>query len=276
VTTLPPPPSRTLLAGFGSLGARLAPRLLADGGGVVALRRTPGPLPDGVTGVFADLARPLPVPLPTVEALVVTLPPGDGAGAYRAALTHLADALPARPARTVFVSSTGVFDGEGSPVPRTERDDPAPVTDRGRGLRDGERAAVELFDAVVVRPAGIYGPGREFLLRTVRDGRPVNHRRRTNRIHEDDLVRTLDLLLRTPEPPRLVHAVDAAPAPLGDVVAHIAENLGVPVPPDDPAAAAAGHVYDGALLRALLGDLVHPSYASGYDAMLDATGGDAG
>ena len=260
-------PRRTLLVGFGKLGARLAPRLLADGREVVALRRSDGALPAGVVGVSGDLATPLAASLPEVDAMVITLPPGDGVDGYRTALTHLADALPQTPARTVFVSSTGVFDGAGGEHPLTERDAPAPTSVRSRGLLDGEAAAIELFDAAIVRPAGIYGPGREFLLRTVRDGKAVSHRRRTNRIHEADLVRTLDLLLRMAEPPELVHAVDAAPAPLGRVVGHIARRLGVAVPPDD-ASAPSGFVYDGALLHSLLGSLEYPTYESGYDEMI--------
>lgn len=265
--TTPPPPRRTLLVGFGKLGTRLAPLLLADGGEVLALRRSDGPVPDGVTALAADLTVPLTTPLPEVDAVVMTLPPGPDVSSYRTALAHLAAALPARPTRTVFVSSTGVFDGAGSSEPVTERVEPAPTTDRGRGLRDGEKAAVELFNAVVVRPAGIYGPGREFLLRKVREGAPVTHRRRTNRIHETDLVRILDLLLRMPEPPALVHAVDQAPAPLGDVVTFLADRLGVPVPPDD-GGAVSGFVYDGSLVHAVLGRLDYPTYEDGYAEMI--------
>lgn len=260
-------PARTLLVGYGKLGALLAPRLLADGGEVVAMRRSDGALPDGVAGVSADLSAPLPEALPQVDAMVVTLPPSGPSG-YRTALTHLAAALPAVPARTIFVSSTGVFEGWGAERPITEQDDPAPASARARELHDGERTAVELFDAVIVRPAGIYGPGRDFLIRQVREHATVNHRRRTNRIHDADLVRTLDLLLRMPEPPALLHAVDEAPAPLGDVVAFIAQTLGVEVPPDDASAAATGTVLDGSLLRAVLGELEYPTYEAGYAAML--------
>lgn len=266
--TLPPPPRRTLLVGFGKLGAALAPRLRAEGGEVIALRRGDGLLPSGVDGVVADLAVPLLARLPTVDAVLITLPPGTGPSAYPSLLRHLAAALPSRPTRTVFVSSTGVFDGPGSPEPLTERVAPEPITDRGIGLREGERAAVDLFGAVVVRPAGIYGPGRDFLLRRVREGAAVNHRRRTNRIHEVDLVRTLDLLLRMPEPPSLLHAVDDGPAPLGDVVTFLAGRLGVPVPPHD-GGGPGGFVYDGALLRSLLGPLEFPTFEDGYADMLD-------
>ena len=260
-------PARTLLVGFGKLGALLAPRLRADGGEVIALRRSDGALPDGVTGIRADLSAPALEPLPQVDAMVVTLPPSGPSG-YRTALTRLAAALPAVPARTVFVSSTGVFEGRGAEHAITEQDDPAPTSERAQELRDGERTAIDLFGAVILRPAGIYGPGRDFLIRQVREHATVNHRRRTNRIHDADLVRTIDLLLRMPEPPRVLHAVDAAPAPLGDVVGFIARTLGVEVPPDDVSAAATGTVLDGAVLRAVLGELEYPTYEEGYAAML--------
>ena len=264
------PPRRTLLVGFGKLGRRLADHLVADGGEVFALRRSDGELPAGVTGMQADLSAPLTEPLPTVDAMVITLPPPGGVDGYRVALAHLAAALPAIPARTVFVSSTGVFEATASDHPITEQDEPVPASDRSRGLYDGERAAIELFDAVIVRPSGIYGPGRGFLLRQVREHKVVNHRRRTNRIHEVDLVRALDRLLRMPEPPALVHAVDQAPVPLGEVVAYVAGQLGMSVPPDDPSAAATGLVHDGALLLSLLGTLEYPTYVEGYAEMIAA------
>lgn len=265
-------PRRILFVGYGKLAARLAPRLLERGDAIIALRRSDGTLPSsaggGAVGIRADLSRPLAAPLPTVDAMLVTLPPGDTVTAYRTALGHLAEALPRVPARTVFVSSTGVFEGAPIAHPVTESDEPEPTTPRSRGLYDGERAAIELFDAVVVRPAGIYGPGRDFLLRKVREGAAVNHRRQTNRIHETDLVRALEALLGMADPPRLVHAVDAAPAPLGEVVGFLARSLGVAVPPDDPAALPGGLVHDGALLRSLLGSLEYPTYEGGYAEMI--------
>ncbi|MFS0854267.1 hypothetical protein [Microbacterium sp. 179-I 3D4 NHS] len=261
------PLGRTLLVGYGRLGARLADSLVAAGEQVCALRRTEAELPAGVVGISADVSSPLPE-LPAVESMVITLPPGPGDHDYRTALGHLADALPHRPERTVFVSSTGVFEGA-APEPRlTEADEPPLTTDRARALRDGERAAQELFSAVVVRPAGIYGEGREFLLRRVREQAPIDHERWTNRIHETDLVRALEALLRTAEAPALVHAVDGTPAPLGDVVAEIARMLALPVPPHAPGDGPGGHVIDGALLRTILPRLEYPSYVEGYSAMI--------
>ena len=269
MSALDPSSRRTLLVGYGKLATRLVPLLLARGERVAALRRTEGALPDGVEGITADLAHPLPTSLERVDAVLVTLPPGETETFYRTALGHIARALPEPPARTVFVSSTGVFEGADPAHRLTEQDEPSPTTPRSRGLVDGERAAVELFDAVVVRPAGIYGPGRDYLVRKVLEGAAVDHSRRTNRIHESDLVRTLDLLLRLDAPPRVLHAVDQGPAPLGDVVRFLAARLDTEVPPDSGPAGPRGVVYDGALLLSLLGDLEHPTYESGYAQMVD-------
>ncbi|MGN7967080.1 hypothetical protein ACTJKK_13475 [Microbacterium sp. 22179] len=261
------PVRRTLLVGFGKLGARLAPSLIADGSEVFALRRSASDLPAGVIGIEADVASPSPVELPAIDSLVVTLPPGEGVDAYRVALGHIVRALPAIPERTVFVSSTGVFAGEKPDHVLTERTVPHPQTERAQAIRDGELAAQELLSAVVLRPAGIYGPGRDFLIRRVRDHAEVDHRRWTNRIHESDLVRTIDMLLRMASPPVLLHAVDEEPVRLGEVVTYIADLLGVEPPPDAGAHRDSGHVLDGALLRRVVGPLEFPSFRSGYDAM---------
>ena len=102
----------------------------------------------------------------------------------------------------------------------------------------------------------------------MREQRPVEHDRRTNRIHEQDLARAVVALLEVPEPPRLLHAVDAAPAPLGEVVGHIAAQLDLPVPPRAVPDPGAGTVLDGTALHHLLGHLEVPDHRAGYAAIL--------
>lgn len=263
------PVNRALLVGYGKLGSRLAASLTADGTEVFALRRTTSELPAGVSGITADVSFPLTAELPAVDSMVVTLPPGERVDGYRRVLRHLADALPGIPSRTVFVSSTGVFAGAGAAHVLTENDEPALTTDRARALRDGELAAQEMFSAIVLRPAGIYGPGRDFLIRRVREHAGVDYQRWTNRIHETDLVRTLEELLRMPEPPSLLHALDEKSAPLGEVATFIADTLGVAPPPDLDAPGPTGHVLDGSLLRRVLGTLEYPTYVAGYREMIE-------
>lgn len=265
------PVGRTLLVGYGKLARRLAPGLLRHADGLLALSRGAAELPTGVEAVMADVSCPLDR-LPAVDTMLVTLPPGGSSGSYRLALTNLAVALPNPPARTVFVSSTGVFEGAGPDRILTEDDQPESVSVRSEDLIDGERAAAELFGATILRPAGIYGPGRDFMLRRVRAQTPADHARWTNRIHEDDLVDTLAALLRAPEAPSLLHAVDRHPAPLGEVLAYVAALLGVPTPLDDGAGRASGHMLDGSRLHGWIGELRHPSYESGYADMIGRDG----
>lgn len=258
----------TLLVGCGRVGLRVGELLRADGDEVLGLRRDPSSLPPTFTHVAADLSAPLPVALPAADAMVITLAPSVAAS-YREPLQHLAAALPALPRRTVFVSSTRVLEGYDASRPLTEADPARPRSDRARVLVEGEQLARELFGASILRPAGIYGPGRDHLIRTVLEGRPVEHDRRTNRIHEVDLARAIVALLRAPAPPALLHAADGAPARLGEVVTHLAQRLGVPVPPRVCPDPGTGTVLDGAALRELLGHLEVPDFRAGYDAMLE-------
>jgi nucleoside-diphosphate-sugar epimerase len=265
-----------LLVGCGKLGIALGEALLESGQNVFAVRRNVEALPPRFTGIALDYRRPVSVELPPVESVVITLIPGTsegGSGDLVGPLRWLASALPARPRRVILVSSTGVFDGDPGVRTITEADIPRPTSPRSQALLDSEIEARRLFDAVVVRPAGIYGPGREYLIRQVAGGIPIDHNRRTNRIHESDLVRALHALLLMRTPPPTLHAVDGHPATRGEVARHIAQRLSVPAPPALPSEPS-GHVLSGEKLLALLGALRYPDYRSGYDDIIAA--GDIG
>mgnify|MGYP002737647587 CR=1 FL=1 len=266
-------PKTALLVGCGQLGAELGQRLTAQGTQVYGLRRNATALPTAFVPLAVDLTQPVTQPLPEVDTMVITLTPTmpevNGQPGYLVALQHLAEALPKIPGRVVFVSSTRVFDGNPETQPLTEEDVPAPVSDRAQLLVEAERLAAELFDAALVRPAGIYGPGREMLIRTVRAGEAVNRRRRTNRIHQSDLARLLALLLTMPNPPAVLHAVDQTPGvPLGEVVDYIAQRLHLTPPPGNTNDVVGGKILDARLLHTLLGPLYYPTYQQGYDQVI--------
>ncbi|MDA4827537.1 NAD-dependent dehydratase [Kocuria rhizophila] len=309
---------RVLLAGCGDVGTALGLRLSDRGWSATGVRRHADRLPAPLAGVSLDLTDPGETRLPDVDAVVVTLTADghDVAGyehTYLGGLRGLRRALGEQEPLVVLVSSTGVLGGDGERV--TEDTPPDPQRPTAHVLLAAEDLAAELFpDLVIVRPAGIYGPGRTSMVERVRRGAPMAHRRVTNRIHRDDLVTVLVTLLergtaageralttggggatagqRTDVPqngavaggggaasssaasrlPRLLHAVDHDAALLGDVAAHLAHRLGVPVPPDDSGPG------EGPLGKIVVGELVHalvpreawryPTFREGYDALL--------
>ncbi|WP_369061610.1 NAD(P)H-binding protein [Kocuria rhizophila] len=309
-----------VLAGCGDVGTALGLRLAERGVRAVGVRRRADALPEPIEPVSLDLTAPGEAVLPAADAVVVTLT-ADGRDAtayertYLGALRGLHLALPSDAApRVVLVSSTGVLSGTDGEVV-TEATPPDPQRATAHVLLAAEELAADLFpDLVIVRPAGIYGPGRTSMVERVRRGAPLAHRRVTNRIHREDLVTVLATLLergtvageralttggggaaeseRTDVPqdgtvagrggaaassaasrlPRLLHAVDHDAALLGDVAAHLAHRLGVPVPPDDsgPGEGPLGKIVDGELVHALVPreEWRYPTYREGYDALL--------
>ena len=273
-----------LLAGCGDLGAALGQRLVERGWHATGVRRRPENLPADISPFALDLTDPGDKVLPAADAVVITLT-ADGRDVdayertYLGALRGLRGALDAggsQPTRVVLVSSTGVLGGGGGEVV-TESTVPQPSRDTAHVLLAAEELAAELFPGVIiVRPAGIYGPGRTSLIDRVRRGDALAHHRMTNRIHRDDLVTVLQTVLEASDPPALLHAVDTEPAVLGDVAAHIAGLLGVPVPPDSSASSDGGprgKVLDASLMHRLVGELHYPTYREGYDSLLASAEG---
>lgn len=166
-----------LLVGPGWLGAPAAQWLAQSGqyGRVWTASRSGRAAPEGCLALHADITRgaadsatrnALTAPL---AAIVVCVAPssarGDSYAIYPAAargVAELANTLDAR--AVVYVSSTGVYDRQdGSAV--DERTLIAPTSDRVHALFDAEltvlATATRDRHAVVLRAAGLYGPGRD-------------------------------------------------------------------------------------------------------------------
>lgn len=99
----------------------------------------------------------------------------------------------------------------------------------------------------------------------------MDRSRVTNRIHEVDLVRAIDRLLFSPNPPRLLHGVDGRAVKQGEVVDYIAARIGVEPPPGTEDVEPTGRNLDGSTLKKLLGSLEYPDYVSGYASVFDDT-----
>ena len=177
--------------------------------------------------------------LGAAEAIVVSIPPRDGAGAT---LDRFVAAIAAAPAlrRIVYYSTIGVYgDHGGAWVDETS----ARRTRTARGLarlEDEARwtAAARAWgaEANILRLAGIYGPGRNALvnLRRGEARRIVKSGQVFNRAHVDDIAEISRLVLTRDLKGQIWNVADEEPAPPQDVVAYAAALLGVEPPPEEP------------------------------------------
>ncbi|MBB3662594.1 nucleoside-diphosphate-sugar epimerase [Prauserella sediminis] len=271
------PAPTAVLAGCGDLGTRVAVRLAGDGYRVLGLRRHPDLLPATVEGQAVDLRTEQPR-LPSDTGVVVVALTADDrtADAYRDTyvngvenvLAAIDRDVPGSP-RVLLVSSTAVYRaGDGTLVDEHTPADPDTAT--GEQLRVAEQRLHEWRpDAIVLRLAGLYGPGPGRLVASVRDGTATVHSRPvyTNRIHRDDAAAAIvHLTSRVARPDPLYLGVDHEPAERGAVLRFIAAELGVAEPPviDEQSARGPGKRCDGRRLRASGFTFAYPTYREGY------------
>lgn len=135
-------------------------------------------------------------------------------------------------ARRIFVSSTSVYgQTQGELVDETAGTQPKAET--SQILVEAEHEALTA-GAIVLRAAGIYGPGRAALFEKFKRGEAVledGGTRWVNQVHRDDLVAAIILLLHGGSPGEIYNAADDEPVTLRDYYAWCAETLGKPMPP---------------------------------------------
>ncbi|MCK8516090.1 SDR family oxidoreductase [Methylonatrum kenyense] len=277
---------RLLLAGCGKLATQLGLRRAAAGDRVFGLRRQASLLPEPIEPLSADLADPasLRASLPAdLDAVVFTATPGtftDAAyeQAYVRGFGNLLQSLEnagQSPARVIFVSSTSVYgDTGGAWVDETSATQPQAFS--GRRLLQAESLLRPLGDrGVILRLGGIYGLGRERLLKRVREGRPVvaDPPTYTNRIHQSDCIAVLDHLLTLPQAAPIYLGVDDRPSPMHEVLDWLADEMGLPRLPRQCGAPGDQRGSNkrccNRRLRGSGFSFRYPDFRAGYRAMLD-------
>lgn len=233
----------TLIVGCGDIGIALGQRLIEAGQRVVGARRQPHKLEgSGIEGVAIDLADPATLAaLPDADFVVyVVAADRFDEAAYRAAypdgLSAVLNELEGRskrPQQVLFVSSASVYaQQDGEQV--DERSPTQPGGFSGQLMCQAEQALLtHELSGSVVRFTGIYGPGRERLIRQVSEGRiaPATPVMYSNRIHRDDcagvLVHLIELALQGEPLAPIYLGTDSEPSPLHDVMAWLATQLKV-------------------------------------------------
>ncbi|KGM50042.1 SDR family oxidoreductase [Pseudooceanicola atlanticus] len=183
-----------------------------------------------------------------------------------------------------YLSTTGVYGNhDGGWV---DEDTPlTPSTRRGkwRVAAEAEWQAIPDLPLHIFRLAGIYGPGRGPFSK-VRNGtarRIIKPGQVFSRIHVEDIAQVLAASIAQPDPGAIYNMCDDDPAPPQDVIAHAAELLGQPLPPEEdfetaemtPMArsfyAESKRVKNDKIKTDLGVRLIYPTYREGLAALLD-------
>lgn len=134
----------------------------------------------------------------------------------------------------VFVGSTSVYAQTGG-EPVTEASSADPSHERGRILRAAEGLVLDR-GGIVARLAGIYGPGRSYLLQRFLSGEAIidsQNDRVVNQVHRDDAAAALFLLVNQAQAVtgQIFNVVDDQPILQSECYRWLAATLNRSVPP---------------------------------------------
>ncbi len=241
---------RALIIGCGYVGLPLGADLARRGHEVFGIRRSPSAMAEleahGIQPIIADITRRDEIMrLPgSFDWVVNTVSSSKGGVAeYRAAYLEATRALIEwltvnPPSKYVYTSSTSVYgQRDGSLV--TEESATEPQSETSRVLVDTEqlllRAAREIhLPAIVLRVAGIYGPGRGHLFHQFLRGEArlaEDGSRLINMVHQDDVVNAIIAALERGQPGEIYNVADDEPITQREFFSWLALQLGKAMPP---------------------------------------------
>src|SRR5438270_3809289 len=264
---------RIVIAGCGYVGSAAARLLAEKGWEVIGWTRTGQSAErvgeNAISFCAVDITDLETVRRNSFAADVVVHCASSGADSYlhvyRDGVANLVACFPN--ARIIFTSSTSVYpQRDGSSV--TEESTAEPDSENAQVLRQAEKIVLA-NDGIVLRVAGIYGPGRSFLLHSVMNGTGVIADRFVNQVHRDDVASAISFLAhsRAVDPPRIFNVVDDTPAPRAEILDWLSARLGLPLSssPAKPQRGRSNKRVSNAKLRDLGWVPAYPSYREGFD-----------
>lgn len=244
-------------------------------------------LPQEFERVSVDLANHLPTIPKSVRTVIVAVAADSYTEeayhlAYKSGLTNVLNALERdqiKPEKVLLISSTTVYGNTTGHVDETTLATPNSFS--GKITLESEailhaRYGDTSTNSIVLRLAGIYGPGRTRLIDLVRNQTAVipDSPRMTNRIHRDDAAAAAVHLLTVPHPSDLYLGVDEHPVDLGEVLRFLAHEMTYDEPPTGSVSNARGG--DKHCSNTRLKDsgfqFAFPSYIEGYRSLLAGIG----
>jgi nucleoside-diphosphate-sugar epimerase len=284
-----------LIFGCGYLGLRVARLWLGQGETVFAVTRSGKKASslqaEGIRPIVGNLLTgPLTIP-PDLRTILFAVGYDQASASsiddvYAGGLQRVVECVPAGVGRIIYASSTGVY----GQCAGDEVDEETPC----QPLRAGgiaSLAAEEVLQtskvqsrAVILRLAGLYGPGRIPRASDLVAGRPINAPAHgwLNLIHVDDAAQIVLLAEERAPLPRTYVVSDGQPVVRGEYYAELARLLGaaepkfVDPPESSPAAARAAsdkRISPQRMFAELRPILQYPSYCDGLSAIVAADSG---
>jgi nucleoside-diphosphate-sugar epimerase len=275
-----------LIIGCGYLGQQVASRWRAAGHRVFTTTRSADRAEQlaqqGLEPLLCDVADPSSLKtVPAADTVLYCVGFDRAAGrsmreVHVNGLENVLAAL-AAPRRFLHVSSTGVY-GHCHGEEVDERAATEPLDESGRVVLEAEGVLRRrLSDAVVLRFAGIYGPGRLLRERALRTGEALvgDPDKWLNLIHVEDGAAAILAAEERGRPGEVYNVSDDHPVRRREFYTHLARLLGVPQPrfvPPPPDAPLPGHertnrrILNRRLRQELAAELRYPTYREGLPA----------
>jgi len=275
--------TKILIVGCGAIGSELGRVLSAQGYEVAGLKRKPPTSAlNGIRYIAADISSAADLAVLDTDfthAFFIVSPTGRTEQSYRAVyetgLNNLLDKLPKT--QWLMVSSTSVYgQTQGEWVDEVSSAEPMNIT--SRLISQAEQRLMAANSAnIVVRFSGIYGSGREYLIRQALQIPAIQQTPPyfTNRIHQQDCVGVLAFLLERSIGGAVLDqcyiASDDDPAPSWEVMAWLSAQLSCPPPTiKDSTDTGMNKRCCNARLKALGYRFEYSDYKKGYSALINA------
>ncbi len=232
--------AKILIAGCGDIGTSLGKALIEKGHYVAGLRRHPPIENMGIHFIPADLTNPATltnIDTDFDQVFFMAAPKLHDLNAYREIyefglknLLYIFSQSHHKP-HWISVSSTSVYgQTDGEWVDEESLTEPRKYNGQLQLLSE-QSVLAENKSNLVVRFAGIYGPGRRRMLSIAGKGGPIQFRPPyyTNRIHKEDCIGVLMFLFEKRVEGKKLYsrylASDDGPAPMWEVVSWLAKKL---------------------------------------------------
>jgi nucleoside-diphosphate-sugar epimerase len=230
--------STCLIVGCGYLGRVVARMWAGEGRHVSALTRSRAVEFQalGIESVVGDVTAPASLRLPATDTILYAIGLDRSAGrsmreVYVGGLANVLDVLPT-PRRFVYVSSTSVYGQTGGEWVN-EESPTEPAEENGRVVLEAERLLRQrLPDVIILRFAGIYGPGRLIKRAAVEKGEPLatDPDKVINLIRVEDGARAVVAAADRGQPGAIYNVADDQPVTRREFYTAMAELLGAPPP----------------------------------------------